>query len=219
MEVREENTQGGVGNSSTNEIMPSQKRRPPKLRPAKASKQITPVDNLSEGSQQRQAGRSPRSQLNSLSEYPNSSNDESENSLDSPKLERTPEKPEMNQRTRVRHESAASAEKDRMSVLEREQKSNSPGEQVRETRVRRIISPEVENQEIVRASDAHPTGKGGELLQDGTYSKPGEVVETTEEVTTKKNNDQLKLRLDLNLDIEVELKAKIRGDLTLQLLQ
>ncbi|KAL4733061.1 hypothetical protein BDV11DRAFT_200804 [Aspergillus similis] len=31
-------------------------------------------------------------------------------------------------------------------------------------------------------------------------------------------NEQLRLRLDLNLDLEVQLKAKIRGDLTLQLM-
>jgi hypothetical protein len=30
--------------------------------------------------------------------------------------------------------------------------------------------------------------------------------------------EQLRLRLDLNLDIEIQLKAKIYGDLTLQLL-
>jgi hypothetical protein len=33
-----------------------------------------------------------------------------------------------------------------------------------------------------------------------------------------KKDEQLRLRLDLNLDIEVQLKAKIHGDLTLQLL-
>lgn len=32
------------------------------------------------------------------------------------------------------------------------------------------------------------------------------------------DNEQLRLRLDLNLDLEVQLKAKIRGDLTLQLM-
>ncbi|KAL4762279.1 uncharacterized protein BDW70DRAFT_158944 [Aspergillus foveolatus] len=32
------------------------------------------------------------------------------------------------------------------------------------------------------------------------------------------DNEQSKLRLDLNLDLEVQLKAKIRGDLTLQLM-
>ncbi|KAL4901712.1 Alpha/Beta hydrolase protein [Aspergillus multicolor] len=32
------------------------------------------------------------------------------------------------------------------------------------------------------------------------------------------SNEQLRLRLDLNLDVEVQLKAKIRGDLTLQLI-
>lgn len=34
----------------------------------------------------------------------------------------------------------------------------------------------------------------------------------------KGKDEQLRLRLDLNLDIEVQLKAKIHGDLTLQLL-
>ncbi|PYH33902.1 uncharacterized protein BO87DRAFT_436416 [Aspergillus neoniger CBS 115656] len=36
--------------------------------------------------------------------------------------------------------------------------------------------------------------------------------------TEKKKDEQLRLRLDLNLDVEVQLKAKIHGDLTLQLL-
>ncbi|KAI1436509.1 hypothetical protein GGR50DRAFT_225454 [Xylaria sp. CBS 124048] len=35
----------------------------------------------------------------------------------------------------------------------------------------------------------------------------------------KKRNNSLKLRLDLNLDVELTLKAKIRGDLTLALLE
>jgi hypothetical protein len=34
----------------------------------------------------------------------------------------------------------------------------------------------------------------------------------------KGKDEQVRLRLDLNLDIEVQLKAKIHGDLTLQLL-
>ena len=42
------------------------------------------------------------------------------------------------------------------------------------------------------------------------------VTETPER--KRKSNDQLRLRLDLNLDIEVQLKARIEGDITLQLL-
>lgn len=45
-----------------------------------------------------------------------------------------------------------------------------------------------------------------------------QVSEVTEVKPQSKKNDQLKLRLDLNLDVEIELKAKIRGDVTLQLL-
>ncbi|KAF9883686.1 hypothetical protein FE257_003070 [Aspergillus nanangensis] len=43
----------------------------------------------------------------------------------------------------------------------------------------------------------------------------GDVVGGT---SKKEKDEQLRLRLDLNLDIEVQLKAKIHGDLTLQLL-
>jgi hypothetical protein len=35
---------------------------------------------------------------------------------------------------------------------------------------------------------------------------------------TSQRDEQLRLRLDLNLDLEIQLKAKIHGDLTLQLL-
>jgi hypothetical protein len=45
----------------------------------------------------------------------------------------------------------------------------------------------------------------------------GEVVGVSQG-EQKGKEEQLRLRLDLNLDIEVQLKAKIHGDLTLQLL-
>ncbi|KAG2414484.1 hypothetical protein HFD88_003675 [Aspergillus terreus] len=49
----------------------------------------------------------------------------------------------------------------------------------------------------------------GKVTSDAVASQGGEE---------KGKEEQLRLRLDLNLDIEVQLKAKIHGDLTLQLL-
>lgn len=217
MKAPQEPTQDGLSNSSTNGVLSSQKRRPPKLRPPKLAKRTTPIDEQSQGSQQRQTGESEKSQSNSLSDIPNGiAKDKSQDSLDSPSLEKSPENPQIHQRTRIRRESATSAEPDRVEVIEREQRSNSPEEKIRETRVQRMFSPEVKHQEVVRAPDAHHAGQQG---SNGINSTSGQVIETTEAVTNTKGNDQLKLRLDLNLDIEIELKAKIRGDLTLQLLQ
>jgi len=59
----------------------------------------------------------------------------------------------------------------------------------------------------------------GELVPKSATGAVEQVTQTTEVKPQSTKNDQLKLRLDLNLDVEIELKAKIRGDLTLQLLQ
>lgn len=220
MKGPEETTQEGRNNSTANGVASSQKRRPPKLRLPKLGKRTIPSEGQSQGREQRETGGSERSQSNSPS--PNSvTKDQSLDNQDSPRLEKTPENPQIHQRTTIRREPAPSAEPDRVEVIEREQRSISPESKTRETRVRQMLSPEVQNKEIVRAPDSHHAGQQGELLQNGTNPNPnpGQVIETTEEVTNTKGNDQLKLRLDLNLDIEIELKAKIRGDLTLQLLQ
>ncbi|KAJ5890048.1 hypothetical protein N7504_010858 [Penicillium tannophilum] len=220
MKAPEETTRRGVGNSSTNGVASSQKRPPPKLRPPKLSKQTTPSDRQSQGSQQRQTGGSQRSQSSSLPELSNGSTEEqNEDNLDSPSSEQTPESPQIHHQRTVRRESAPSGEPDRVEVTEREQRANSPEANRRETRVQRMLSPPIKDKEMVRAPDPHHAGRQGQRSQNGTDATTGDVVETTEEVTNKKSNDQLKLRLDLNLDIEIELKAKIRGDLTLQLLQ
>ncbi|KAJ5648783.1 hypothetical protein N7490_005155 [Penicillium lividum] len=221
MKAPEKTTQEEFRNSSTNGVASSQKRRPPKLRPPKLAKRTTPSDRAeSQVSEQRQIAESERSQSNSVSESINGiTNHPSEDSLDSVRLEKPLESPQTVQQTRIRHESAPSTEPERVEVIEREQRSNSPDAQIRETRVRRMVSPEVKNKDIVRAPDPHVPGQRGELLHNGINSQTGQLLETTEAVTNTKGSDQLKLRLDLNLDVEIELKAKIRGDLTLQLLQ
>lgn len=227
MKAPQETIKDGVSASSASGSAPSQKRRPPKLRPTKLAKRTTSSGGQSEGSQQGQNGSSGRSNAKTFSEAPNGIEQEQrQGSLDTPSQEQTSEEePQMsprptihNQRTTVRRESAQSADPDQVQVIEREQRSNSPGAQIRDTRVRQMLSPEVQNQEVVPASDQH-AGTSGELLPNGTNENAGQVTETTETVTNEKKNDQLKLRLDLNLDIEIELKAKIRGDVTLQLLQ
>jgi hypothetical protein len=75
--------------------------------------------------------------------------------------------------------------------------------------VSHILNPPETQGQIERASELVPKPATGPVEQ---------VTETTEVKPQSAKNDQLKLRLDLNLDVEVELKAKIRGDLTLQLL-
>jgi hypothetical protein len=75
--------------------------------------------------------------------------------------------------------------------------------------VSHILNPPETQGQIERASELVPKAATGPVEQ---------VTETTEVKPHSAKNDQLKLRLDLNLDVEIELKAKIRGDLTLQLL-
>jgi hypothetical protein len=227
MKAPEENIKNRASASGTNGVAPSQKRRPPKLQPTKLAKRTTSSSGQSQGSQQGQDGSSGRSKTNNSSEAPNSiAKEQRQGSLNTSSQEQTSEdesqmsrKPTVkNRRTTVRRESAQSADPDQVQLIEREQRSDSPGAQTRDTRVRQMLGPEVANQEVVPASGQH-AGASGELLPNGTNANAGQVTETTETVSNEKRNDQLRLRLDLNLDIEIELKAKIRGDLTLQLLQ
>ncbi|KAI9376319.1 hypothetical protein BJX61DRAFT_490994 [Aspergillus egyptiacus] len=66
--------------------------------------------------------------------------------------------------------------------------------------------------------------QAGGLVRSVATKQVGSVGETAGRVVEsavaerKEKDEQLRLRLDLNLDIEVQLKAKIHGDLTLQLL-
>ncbi|KAB8249252.1 hypothetical protein BDV35DRAFT_390337 [Aspergillus flavus] len=71
--------------------------------------------------------------------------------------------------------------------------------------------------------------EAGELVQAAGSKAVNTVTDTAGKVVggalsggqseeKKGKDEQLRLRLDLNLDIEVQLKAKIHGDLTLQLL-
>ncbi|RDW61175.1 uncharacterized protein DSM5745_10673 [Aspergillus mulundensis] len=93
--------------------------------------------------------------------------------------------------------------------------------------------PGGQSQRITRIHGFGDTG--GEMVRNirrqgravGTVGRaPGDVTDVTgrsvggREVQErpKSRNEQLRLRLDLNLDLEVQLKAKIRGDLTLQLM-
>ncbi|KAJ5683006.1 hypothetical protein N7462_006171 [Penicillium macrosclerotiorum] len=220
MKAPEEITKAQGSSNDTNGIAGPRKRRPPKL-----AKRTTPSDGQSEGSQQRQNGSSDISNSNYFSEVPNGMPQQERQPLDTPSQAQTPEKPQASprsavrrQRTTVRRNSAQSTEPDQAEVITQEQRPDSSGLQKRETRVRRMLSPEVQNQEVVSASDPHP-GRWEEPLPNSTNSTARQVVETTEAVQSEKGKDQLKLRLDLNLDVEIELKAKIRGDLTLQLLQ
>ncbi|KAJ5655343.1 hypothetical protein N7507_007293 [Penicillium longicatenatum] len=220
MKTPGEDAQDGLSSTSANGVPSSQKRRPPKLRPSKLSKRTTPSDRQSEGSPQRYTAGSERSESNVSSGFPTGiTKDQSQDSLNSPSQEQYSDDPQIHQRTSIRRESVTAAEPDQVEIIERGQRSNSPEANRRETRVQRMLSPEVKDKEIVRAPDPHNAGQQAELPRNEANSRTGQVIETTEAVTNTKSNDQLKLRLDLNLDVEIELKAKIRGDLTLQLLQ
>ncbi|KAL4994703.1 hypothetical protein BDV10DRAFT_188748 [Aspergillus recurvatus] len=75
---------------------------------------------------------------------------------------------------------------------------NSSGEMVRDVQTKTVGTVNGAREGVIGSITRH----GHERLQD---QRTG-------------SNEQLKLRLDLNLDLEVQLKAKIRGDLTLQLM-
>lgn len=223
MKAPEDYAPDGASNSGTNGVAPSQKRRPPKLRPPRPAKLPTPSDEQSEGSQRKQNGVPDRAASNSSSGLPNGAQDQSQDSLSreqTPEQQQTSPQPAIHrQRTTVRRKPKQSAEPDQVQMLEREERlPENHDAPIRETRVQQMLGHEVQNQEIVPAQDRQ-AGQPGEILPNGTGANADQVIETTEAVTNAKgNNDQLKLRLDLNLDIEIELKAKIRGDLTLQLL-
>ncbi|KAJ5722272.1 hypothetical protein N7488_000307 [Penicillium malachiteum] len=220
MKAPEETTNGQVSSNEKKNVAPLQKKRPPKL-----AKRTRPSEEESEGSSQRQNGNLKRSNSDQSSIISKGDTQKDLHSSDISSLEDIPEKPQTSPRFRVQHhrttihrESTSSAEPDEVKIIEREKDVDSPEAWTRQTRVREILSPGVQNQQVVPAPDQR-TGPRGELLSDGTNENSDQVIETTETVQNEQRNDQLKLRLDLNLDIEIELKAKIRGDLTLQLLQ
>ncbi|KAL4783854.1 hypothetical protein BJX76DRAFT_357640 [Aspergillus varians] len=83
-------------------------------------------------------------------------------------------------------------------------------------------------QQLVQLDDiGQTTNQVGEVARDVGGKAVGEIGNTAgqalggvvgKQEEGKGKDEQLRLRLDLNLDIEVQLKAKIHGDLTLQLL-
>ncbi|KAJ5198117.1 uncharacterized protein N7498_007234 [Penicillium cinerascens] len=222
MKTPEDYAPDGASRSGANGVASSQKRRPPKLRPPRSAKLPTSSDEQSERSQRQRNVVPDRIASNSSSGLPNGAQDQNQ---DRPSREQTPEQQQTSlqpavhhQRTTVRRESKQSAEPDQVQMLEREERlPENHDAPIRERRVQQMLSPEVQNQEIVPAQNRQ-TEQSREILPNGTGENAGQVIETTEAVTNEKgNNGQLKLRLDLNLDVEIELKAKIRGDVTLQL--
>ncbi|KAL6231074.1 hypothetical protein BDW75DRAFT_244233 [Aspergillus navahoensis] len=85
-----------------------------------------------------------------------------------------------------------------------------------------------ESQRLMQINDLE--NSSGEMVRDIQTREVGKVNGATEGVIGsitrherglqegRTGNNDLTLRLDLNLDVEVQLKAKIRGDLTLQLM-
>ncbi|KAL4876115.1 hypothetical protein BJY04DRAFT_223338 [Aspergillus karnatakaensis] len=88
------------------------------------------------------------------------------------------------------------------------------GPRPRETRQVSEIVQEAPGKAVGTVGDATTT------LRNTAGSVLGSAVSTQERTqgdTRPRKEEQLRLRLDLNLDLEVQLKAKIHGDLTLQL--
>ncbi|KAI9371057.1 hypothetical protein BJX61DRAFT_544028 [Aspergillus egyptiacus] len=81
-------------------------------------------------------------------------------------------------------------------------------------------------QQLVQVDDVHHAGevvrdvgqKTVRTVGDTARGVVGSAVQAVSRPDREARDEQLRLRLDLNLDVEVQLKAKIHGDLTLQLL-
>jgi hypothetical protein len=110
----------------------------------------------------------------------------------------------------VRQATRQSNEPDQFNAFDRQQiYPDSAQTQTDDTRVQQVLRSSPRNREV---------GQLGHTVPDADGTAIGQVAETTETVKNAESDDHLRLRLDLNLDIEVQLKAKIQGDLTLQLL-
>ncbi|KAJ6094269.1 hypothetical protein N7467_003114 [Penicillium canescens] len=192
-------------------------RKPPKLRPPKLRKGSTSDPGTNGSNEQRVKGVPDSTKSNSPSaNLGSNSTDPRQNDRRPPSPQAAPQVEKQNQRTRhhrrARRISAESQDPYQDQGIERERRDNRSSElrTVQERRVSHILNPPETQGQIERASELVPKAATGPVQQ---------VTETTEVKPQSAKNDQLKLRLDLNLDVEVELKAKIRGDLTLQLLQ
>ncbi|KAJ5814633.1 hypothetical protein N7474_006410 [Penicillium riverlandense] len=217
MPASAEDTQENINNRRAGGST-SQKRRPPKLRPPKLGKgPISEDEQRSKGSEQRQNGVSERSGADSPQEISDSvSQEQFQDSVD---YDQSAEEAEVNpeparQRHRVvRQESTQSSEPEpeQFNAFERQQRYPDRAPTRRDdTRVQQVLSSSPKNREV---------GQVGHNVPDADDTAMNQVTETTETKKNPESNDQLRLRLDLNLDIEIQLKAKIQGDLTLQLLQ
>jgi len=211
-----EDTQEKLDDSRASGSTASQKRRPPKLRPPKLGKGPISEDKQQiKGGEQRQNGVSERTGSDSPPEISDSVTQEQ--SQDSVNYDQAPEEAEVkpqparHRRRVVRQASTQSTEPEQFNASEHQQRF--PGRaqtQTDDNRVQQALSSSPTNQEV---------GQLGQTVPDANGTDFNQVAETTETVKNQESNDQLRLRLDLNLDIEIQLKAKIQGDLTLQLLQ
>jgi hypothetical protein len=79
-----------------------------------------------------------------------------------------------------------------------------------------------DNQELVQDVSTKAVGVVGDIV-GAVGGTAGNLVGSTLAMSSaardaSQMDEQLRLRLDYNLDLEIQLKAKIHGDLTLQLL-
>ncbi|KAJ6001612.1 hypothetical protein N7499_002489 [Penicillium canescens] len=195
-----------IQNANGSASAPAPNRKPPKLRPPKLRKGSTSDPGTNGSNEQRVNGVSGSIKSNSPSaNLGSNSTDPRQNDRRTPSPQAAPQVEKQNHRTRHhRRARRISAESQDPYQGSSEQRT------VQERRVSHMLNPPETQGQIERASELVPKAATGPVEQ---------VTESTEVKPQSAKNDQLKLRLDLNLDVEVELKAKIRGDLTLQLLQ
>ncbi|KAJ5606520.1 hypothetical protein N7510_009301 [Penicillium lagena] len=202
-----EHTQEKINNSRASGGTSSQKRRPPKLRPPKLGKGPISEDKQQIRREQRENGDSERTESNS----PQKTSDSvvQEQNQDSTNYDQPLEEAEPNPRP-ARHRQHRLVREASMPSSEPDNPGN-PQTQTDETRVQQVLSSPSQNREV---------GQLGHTVPDADGTGVNQVTETTEVVKKEEDDDddQLRLRLDLNLDVEIQLKAKIQGDVTLQLL-
>ncbi|KAJ6000200.1 hypothetical protein N7481_000609 [Penicillium waksmanii] len=207
-----------IPNTNGDATASASKRKAPKLRPPKLRNGPTSDPETSDFNEQRMNGVTNSTKSNSPPGNSSSiSTDPRQNDLLHPSPQAAPQVDEnQNQRTRhrrgPRRSSTQSQDPYQDQSIEPEDRDNRSSEQrtLKERRVSHMLHPPEASGQIQG---------NGELVSRPAAGGVEQVSEVTEVNPQSKKNDQLKLRLDLNLDIEIELKAKIRGDVTLQLLQ
>jgi hypothetical protein len=216
---------------------PPRRRRPPKLRKKNADTEETneqQLDNPKEPSTQdsppnEQQPDTPKEA--STQESPPSEPRGKENMDDTPgDTESIDRNPTTDEAQSSGPELQPEPRQDRAVRRQETVKEDRPDENQAPQRRRRRRRGQQEMVPLGNVDDLGNTvNEAGELVQavgskavnsvgDTAGKVVGGALSSGDSEEKKGKDEQLRLRLDLNLDIEVQLKAKIHGDLTLQLL-